>query len=37
MLFNGSLIVSGWPWGLTVIVVILFSAFVIVARLPLVS
>ena len=29
--------VSGWPWVLTVIVVVWFSAFVMVARLPLAS
>ena len=33
---SGSLIVSGWPWASTVIVVVLLSAFVIVVRLPFV-
>ena len=28
------MIVSGWPWGFTVSVVISLSAFVIVVRLP---
>lgn len=32
MLLRGSVIVSGWPWGLTVIVVVLFRALVMVVR-----